>query len=272
MTPFNSRILIGLGFVCALIVGTGALPLPPNNKDLGRRDLLTNTATAIVAASTWSSPGVAVAAGAGGNVKPIAILGASGKTGALCVAACLRRGIPVRALTRSGEWPPTDKKISLTAVNFDGNIVDNPLLTIAACDVKDATSLDINLAGCRGVIYAASASKKGGNSKEIDFDGVVAAADACVKNGVSRYVLLSSGGTTRPNSLGFKFTEMAVAGIMTNKRLGEVGMNDVFANSKSSSYTIVRPGGLDEPKQNIINGPSALEISQGDVLVSVYSD
>mmetsp|Transcript_12145 Transcript_12145/g.25876 ORF Transcript_12145/g.25876 Transcript_12145/m.25876 type:complete len:132 (+) Transcript_12145:1-396(+) len=58
---------------------------------------------------------------------------------------------------------------------------------------------------------------------------------------------------------------------MTNKRLGELGVSDAFAKSASSSYTIIRPGGLDEPKQNIIQGPSALEITQGDVLAGFVS-
>ena len=39
---------------------------------------------------------------------PIAVLGASGRTGALCVTACLERGIPVKALTRSGSWTNPD--------------------------------------------------------------------------------------------------------------------------------------------------------------------
>jgi nucleoside-diphosphate-sugar epimerase len=137
---------------------------------------------------------------------------------------------------------------------------------VSACDVKDANSLAMNLDGCKAVIYAASASKAGGNSKEIDDDGVIAAGEACLKNNVSRYIVISSGSTTRPNSLGFKFTEMAVAGIMTNKRLGEVGVAQMYGNGGKSSYTIIRPGGLDEPKIKTIQGPSALEISQGDVL------
>jgi uncharacterized protein YbjT (DUF2867 family) len=172
--------------------------------------------------------------------------------------------LPVKALTRSGAWPPA--KIDLSAVGFSGDVSNNPLLTVSACDVKDINSLVSSLAGCKAVIYAASASKAGGNSKEIDGDGVIAAGEACLKNKVGRYIVISSGSTTRPNSLGFKFTEMAVAGIMTNKRLGEVGVAEIYANSGKSSYTIVRPGGLDEPKIKTIQGPSALEISQGDVL------
>ena len=232
-----------------------------NDSRITRRDLLiSGTAAAVATSSPFTIPQLAHA----DNNAPIAVLGASGRTGALCVASCLRRGFPVKALTRSGSWPPP--KIDLSAVGFDGDVASNPLLTVSACDVKDAESLSRNLAGCRAVIYAASASKSGGNSKEIDGDGVIAAGEACLKNNVGRYIVISSGSTTRPNSLGFKFTEMAVAGIMTNKRLGEVGVAEMYANNGKLSYSIVRPGGLDEPKVKTIQGPGALEISQGDVL------
>ncbi|KAL7479417.1 hypothetical protein ACHAW6_005150 [Cyclotella cf. meneghiniana] len=241
-----------------------ALSLPTTVGGVSRRDLLIGgTAAVVTAGSPFALPEYGYAAG--DNNLPIAVLGASGRTGALCVASCLRRGIPVRALTRTGAWPPA--KIDLSVVGFDGDATPtNPLLTVCACDVKDADSLTSSLLGCRAVIYAASASKAGGNSKDIDADGVIAAGKACLKNKVGRYVVISSGSTTRPNSLGFKFTEMAVAGIMTNKRLGEVGVAEMYANNGKLSYTIIRPGGLDEPKVKTVQGPSALEISQGDVL------
>lgn len=264
---FGVVIAAGL-FVVSNTPQADALSLP-NEGGLSRRDVLISGSTAAAAAANFP---IASWASGSNNAAPIAILGASGRTGALCVASCLRRGLPVKALTRSGTWPPA--KIDLKAVGYDGDATpSNPLLTIEACDVKNAESLMASLAGCRAVIYAASASKSGGNSKEIDGDGVIAAGESCLKNKVGRYIVLSSGGTTRPNSLGFKFTEMAVAGIMTNKRLGEVGVANAFAKDgkSSSSYTIVRPGGLDEPKQNIIMGPSALEITQGDVLAGFVS-
>lgn len=263
-------------FVSALLlfgVTTSALSIGKNNNNINinRRDALIGGA-ATITPLILSPQQASWAANNNDASAPIAILGASGRTGALCVASCLRRGLNVKALTRSGTWPPN--KIDLSAVGFDGDATSsNPLLTIDACDVKDADALAASISGCRAVIYAASASKKGGNSKEIDGDGVIAAGDACLKEKVGRYVVISSGSTTRPNSLGFKFTEMAVAGIMTQKRIGEVGVRDAYSSNQfsSSSYTVLRPGGLDEPKQNIIQGPSALEITQGDVLSGFVS-
>jgi uncharacterized protein YbjT (DUF2867 family) len=265
LTIFVSALLLFGGTTSALSISNS------NNININRRDALIGGAATI--APLILSPQQASWAVSSNNAAPIAILGASGRTGALCVASCLRRGLNVKALTRSGTWPPNNKT-DLSAVGFDGDAtLSNPLLTIDACDVKDAAALAASISGCRAVIYAASASKKGGNSKEIDGDGVIAACDACLKENVGRYVVISSGSTTRPNSLGFKFTEMAVAGIMTQKRIGEVGVRDAYSSNQSlsSSYTILRPGGLDEPKQNIIQGPSALEITQGDVLSGFVS-
>jgi len=199
----------------------------------------------------------ALAAGEG----PIAVLGASGRTGALCVVACLERGIAVKALTRTGSWELPSTSADLKT---DG------LLSVSACDVKDTSALQTNLQGCQAVIYAASASKKGGNAKAIDNDGVVAAGKACLEAQVPRYIVLSSTATTRPKSLGYKFTNI-LGGIMDEKRKGEEEIISLFADSASSSYTIVRPGGLEEPKENKVLGASTLEVSQGDVLAGIIS-
>jgi uncharacterized protein YbjT (DUF2867 family) len=197
---------------------------------------------------------------------PIAVLGASGRTGALCVAACLQRSIPVRALTRTGTWEPPS--------NSGTDIDTNKLLSIQACDVKDPLAIEESVRGCRAVIYAASASKNGGAAKLVDNEAVVAAGNACLKGKVPRYVVLSSTATTRPKSAGYVFTNVFVGGnIMGEKRMGEEGVMRAYSSSLPSnlSYTIVRPGGLEEPKLNTVLGPSSLELSQGDALTGIIS-
>mmetsp|Transcript_26922 Transcript_26922/g.41233 ORF Transcript_26922/g.41233 Transcript_26922/m.41233 type:complete len:365 (+) Transcript_26922:70-1164(+) len=201
------------------------------------------------------------------SLASVAVVGASGRTGALCVASCLKQGIPVRALTRTGSWTPPEV--------FDDVAKKNQqLLTVTACDVKDPDALLSGVSGCRSVIYAASASKKGGNPKEIDNNGVVAAGDACIKAKVGSYVVISSTAVTRPKSLGYIFTDVSVNGIMGEKRKGEDGVKELYAHndgSRSSSYVIIRPGGLEEPKNKNVLGPSTLELSQGDAIAGIVS-
>jgi nucleoside-diphosphate-sugar epimerase len=255
-----------------------ALSLSDGN-GVSRRDALMETAAAgLGVGSIVSSPFLFPDSALAVDGSPIAVLGASGRTGALCVASCLRRGIPVRALTRSGVWPPDGMDLSpsgLTTMVTSSN--NNKLLTVSSCNVKDEASLAAGISGCRGVIYAASASKKGGSARDIDNLAVVATGTACLKANIGRYVVISSTAVTRPSSLGFKFTDMMAGGIMGQKRLGELGVMDAYKNnggsssSSSSSFTIIRPGGLEEPKLNKILGPSALEVSQGDVLAGIVS-
>lgn len=213
------------------------------------------------------------------------MVGATGRTGSLCVDACLRRGIPVLALTRTGEWtaPPTPEGAVTTAATRDDNQKpqqQKQLLTVARCDVvrDPGASLVTNLEGCAAVIYAASASKNGGSATDVDNAGVVRVANACLEAGVGRCVLISSTATTRPKSLGYVFTNLGVGGnIMGEKRNGELGLMEAYRKQQSPlspsspSYTIVRPGGLEEPKRNKVLGPAVLEVSQGDVFSGIIS-
>jgi len=254
---------------------------------------------------------------------PISIIGANGRTGSLCVTACLRRGIPVKALTRTGIWQPPENQ------KEEFKLYDQSLLSIVQCDVTKAKAIAVigggggggsnnsnsdndnnnnddettesiinqirtAIQGSSSVIYAASSSKKGGSPYLVDNKGVVNTAKACIEENISKYIVISSTATTRPKSLGYIFTNLSVGGnIMGEKRKGELGVIESYnkllvASSSTStststsslsstptsslpSFVIVRPGGLEEPKRNSILGPTALEVSQGDVLAGVIS-
>ena len=258
-----------------------------------RRDFLSNVATtcgltvALVvpqrAGSSTSSVDQALSS-ISSSLKPIAVLGANGRTGTYAVLACLSRGLPVLALTRSGSWnAPVPIDSSTTTATTTSSSTEQLLLTVAACDVKDPLALAQCLRGCRGVIYAASASKNGGTAQEIDNVGVVQAGNVCLKENISRYIVISSTATTRPQSLGYIFTNL-MGGIMAQKRIGEEEVRRAYdhaavtaataqanVSSLGPSFTILRPGGLEEPKTNTVLGPAALEISQGDVLAGIVS-
>ena len=256
-------LLFGVVILCRLANVVQSLAPADGHNGVHRRDVLAGAAASLLGPT---------AANAAAAAAPIAVIGASGRTGALCVASCLARGLPVRALTRSGEWQIPDTAETDNAAMNNDNV--KSLLTVQACDARNRAALNAGVAGCRGVIYAASASKKGGQANEIDNLAAVAAAQACIDAGVGRYVLISSTATTRPKSLGYLFTNV-YQNIMAEKRLGELGVMAEYGKKSPSaatgSYTIIRPGGLEEPKRNVVLGPSALELSQGDALAGVVS-
>ena len=187
-------------------------------------------------------------------------------------------------MTRTGEWtsPPSPEG---SVTTYEGDT--SKLLSVAKCDVTaiDGASLAANpeaLKGCSAVIYAASASKAGGSAYAVDHVGMVTVAEACVIARIPRCVVISSTGATRPKSLGYVFTNLGVGGnIMGEKRNGETGLMAAYSSGSDRdpkqqqqpplSYTIVRPGGLEEPKRNKVLGPSSLEISQGDVFAGIIS-
>eukprot|EP00980_Cylindrotheca_fusiformis_P012810 scaffold3151_cov110-Cylindrotheca_fusiformis.AAC.8 len=252
-------------FYSIMYIRVASLSQRSNNNSINRRDVAALLLIGAGGAGFGLKPTECLAADSDG---PVAVLGANGRTGALCVTACLDRGIPVLALTRTGTWtyPPSDENKKKETSS------KSSLLSVAACDIQDPAALMQSIKGCRAVIYAASASKKGGNAKAIDHIGVVEAGKACLQQRIPRYVVLSSTATTRPKSLGYIFTNLSVGGIMDEKRKGEQEVIQAYADKDPiSSFTIVRPGGLEEPKLNKVLGPSSLEISQGDTLAGIIS-
>jgi uncharacterized protein YbjT (DUF2867 family) len=241
-----------------------ALNMNMASNSLDRRAALSSGAAAIIAP--------AAAAAAVGDQRPVLVLGANGGTGRACVRELLARSIPCVAATRTGELSEELKASLLTA--FPPSTLNNgggsaySLLRPAAVDVTSAASLEAAICGesaikdCRGVIFAASASTKGGNARAVDDEGVAAAAAACIKGNIPRYVVVSSGAVTRPDSAVYKLLEFAGKGIMSAKISGEDKVRSLYATSpKGLGYTVVRPGGLtNEPPV----GAAALELNQGD--------
>ena len=114
-----------------------------------------------------------------------------------------------------------------------------------------------------GVIFAASASAKGGDALAVDRDGVISAARCCISASVPRFVLVSSGAVTRPDSAVYQLLNLVGKGIMKAKIEGEDALRDMYARAPrdAGAYTIVRPGGL---TTGDALGPEALELNQGD--------
>lgn len=178
----------------------------------------------------------------------VTVLGSNGKTGKMIVQYLSAQGVSVK---------PTSYRES-SKNPFEG------LANVEAYAIGDVTkieTLEPALKGSKAVIFAASASSKGGKADKVDYEGVINVANECVRLKVPRLVVISSGAVTRPDSLGFKITNL-FGGIMDYKLRGEIGLKEVYAKADPSlSYVIIRPGGL---LDSVAVGPGHIELNQGD--------
>ena len=181
---------------------------------------------------------------------PVAVLGSGGKTGQILIAKLAKNGYRVRPVFR-GE-----------PRGIDG-LGDNAESALHA-DVTKIETLEEAISGASAVIFAASASKNGGNARQVDYLGVENVAKECVRLKIPRLVVISSGAVTKPSSLGFKITNL-FGGIMNYKLQGENALRAIYkaADNKSLTYAIVRPGGLTDGSGV---GPGKIELNQGDTI------
>ena len=225
-----------------------------------RRAVLDSAAAGAFAGSSALLGGPLAAGAAVEKTLPVLVLGAGGGTGRACVQSLVARGIPCIAATRSGSIARGDESQPL---EFDPN---SALVTLAAADVTSPASLAAAIRpGLGGVIFAASASAKGGDAAAVDRDGVIAAARCCIAARVPRYVVVSSGTVTRPDSAVYQLLNLVGKGIMEAKIAGEDGARALYREegvaAQGLGYTVVRPGGLTSGPSR---GAAALELNQGD--------
>lgn len=175
----------------------------------------------------------------------VAVLGAGGKTGRLCVEALRNIGAEPRALSRSGGG---------------GGAADD---SVDRADVTDYASLTGALAGASAVIFAAAFSRGRSLPKDVDNAGLVNAARAVKELRIPRLVVVSSAATTRPYAPVGALLNLVGSGVLLEKLQGEREMRGILEGS-GSTYTVLKPGGL---KQDGAVGPMRLEFNQGDTLV-----
>jgi hypothetical protein len=175
----------------------------------------------------------------------ITVIGAGGKTGKIITNKLLKDHKNVRPVYRS-----------------QTTLEDN--IRTFTGDVTRAESLDDAIKGADVVIFAASASKNGGNAASVDNNGLYNTALESIKFKVPKLVVISSGAITRPNSLAFKFTNL-FGGIMDQKLQGEQRLIEEYnANGNNDlSYVIIRPGGLMDGESA---GEENVTINQGDAV------
>jgi len=181
---------------------------------------------------------------------PIVVLGGGGKTGKLIVQLLAKRGRRVVSAVRD---------LSKVA---SGNNSQDPISV--QVDVTRLETIGPAIIGASVVIFAASASRKGGSAKQVDFTGVENVAKECVRLKIPRLVVISSGAITKPDSLGYKVTNL-FGGIMGYKLLGEDSLRRAYSSAEDDvGYAIIRPGGLLD--RDVAVGAGLVELNQGDTI------
>jgi nucleoside-diphosphate-sugar epimerase len=182
-------------------------------------------------------------------------LGANGQTGRRVVQALAGNKIrPCVATTRTGTL---DYEVPA------GGAVETAAVDVSDLDsVRRAASAVPNLGA---VVFCASASSRRQDSFAVDRDGVINAARCCIERRIPRFVVVSSGAVSRPDSSVYLLLNTVANGIMEAKIQGEDAIRDMYRDPRlvesGIGYTVIRPGGLtnDEPV-----GPGGLELNQGD--------
>ena len=122
-------------------------------------------------------------------MKRVAIIGGTGFVGGYLVDALLAAGHQPRLLVRPG----SESKVS-----------HSDRCQLVSGSLSDAASISETLKACDALIYNAGIlreiPRQGATFEEIHFRGVVASVDAAVKEGVSRFILMSANGISPPQT------------------------------------------------------------------------
>lgn len=189
---------------------------------------------------TWLISFVLLVAGSQVAAGPdlVLVVGATGRTGQQVVRELNAAGYRVRALVRDAD----------RARPVLGDRVD-----YAVGDVRQRATIDAALPGVRYVISTIGSTRKDpANAPEfVDFEGVRNLADAAVAAKVEQVVIVSSAGVTRKDHpLNRMFDNVLIW----------KGKGEAAVRASGVTYTIVRPGGLnDQPA-----AATGVRLEQGD--------
>ncbi|WP_371068569.1 SDR family oxidoreductase [Sediminibacillus sp. JSM 1682029] len=174
----------------------------------------------------------------------VLVAGANGHTGRLILQYLVERGHEAYGMVRDEQQAPRLKNIGAHVVTGDLE--------------KDLSDL---VTGMDAVIFAAGSGSKTGpeKTKDVDRDGAINLIDTAKKQGVDRFVMLSSIFADQPD----------VAEGPFGYYLQMKGEADEHLCNSGLTYTIVRPGGLthEEPtgKVQAAEDVERGSISRGDV-------
>jgi uncharacterized protein YbjT (DUF2867 family) len=170
----------------------------------------------------------------------VVIVGGHGKIGMRLAKLLAERGDSPRGIIRKTEQAPDLEAIGAEPIVLDIENID---------DISDA------LAGSDAVVFAAGAGPGSGPARKrtVDYGGAVKLADAAKAEDISRYVIVSSIGSNRPETWSDQMRPYQEAKSEADKYLVASGLD----------YTILRPGGLtDDPGTGKVQLGERLEYGQ----------
>ncbi len=159
-----------------------------------------------------------------------------------CVSAVLKSGWPCIAATRSGSFQFDDVN-STSVLTRSNSLLSEARAVVAKLDslftiVDKIADKDKDSIGA--IIFAASSSTKGKNpgvydACTVDYQGVINSAQFCIQYNISRFIMVSSGVATWPNSLVYKLLNFVGGGIMEAKIQGDDGVRKLYKIRRSES-------------------------------------
>ncbi|MDQ3535655.1 MAG: SDR family oxidoreductase [Bacteroidota bacterium] len=171
----------------------------------------------------------------------VLVAGANGNTGRQIVGLLLEDNHNVRAMIRDAAQADELEKMGAEPVVAD-------------------LEYDVNFAvlGCDAVIFAAGSGSGTNNDKTmaVDRDGAIKLIEACERNAVNRFIMLSSVGADNPENGSDTLKTYLEAKAEADKRLLKSHLN----------YTIIRPVKLnDEAEVGKIEAKAKLEDASGEI-------
>lgn len=171
----------------------------------------------------------------------ILVAGANGNTGKQIVGLLLEENHNVRAMVRDSSQVAELERLGA-----------EPVLADLESDI------DFAVFGCDAVIFAAGSGPETGDDKTraVDRDGAIKLIEACEKNAVNRFIMLSAAGVENPENGPSKLRTYLESKAEADKRLKKSHLN----------YTIIRPVSLnDEAETGKINAKERLDDTSGEI-------
>ncbi|MGI8649308.1 MAG: SDR family oxidoreductase [Rubrobacter sp.] len=154
----------------------------------------------------------------------VVIAGAAGKIGSKTASLLIEAGHEVRGLARKDEQLNELKGLGAQPFRLD-------------LEADEASRIDEAVRGCDATVFSAGAGPGSGDARKetMDYGGAVKLIEAAGREGVKRYVLVSSMGYADPGG----------RGKMENYTLAKLKA-DVALQTSDLDYTVVRPGKLND--------------------------